>query len=133
MTEGDSSPEEKTIPFFPDHIWTEAKVVLVILAIMIAVGIAGLMSPIGLEAPADPMVTPDHVKSDWYFLFLYEMLKYVPKTIGVLIPIIGLILIMIWPFLDRKSDTLRARRSRWIIVIVGSIIVIGLTIMGALS
>jgi len=133
MTEGDSSPEEKTIPFFPDHIWTEAKVVFVILAIMIAVGIVGLMSPIGLEAPADPMVTPDHVKSDWYFLFLYEMLKYVPKTIGVLIPIIGLILIMIWPFLDRKSDTRRALRARWIIVIVGSAIVIGLTIMGALS
>ena len=133
MTEGESSPEEKTIPFFPDHIWTEAKVVILILAIMIVVGIAGLMSPIGLEAPADPMVTPDHVKSDWYFLFLYEMLKYVPKTIGVLIPIIGLILIMIWPFLDRKNDTLRARRIRWIITIVGSIIVIGLTVMGALS
>jgi len=133
MTEGESSPEEKTIPFFPDHIWTEAKVVILILAIMIVVGIAGLMSPIGLEAPADPMVTPDHVKSDWYFLFLYEMLKYVPKTIGVLIPIIGLILIMIWPFLDRKNDTLRARRIRWIITFVGSIIVIGLTIMGALS
>ena len=133
MTEGESSPEEKTIPFFPDHIWTEAKVVILILAIMIVVGIAGLMSPIGLEAPADPMVTPDHVKSDWYFLFLYEILKYVPKTIGVLIPIIGLILIMIWPFLDRKNDTLRARRIRWIITIVGSIIVIGLTVMGALS
>lgn len=133
MTEGDSSPEEKTIPFFPDHIKTEGKVVLIILVLMIIVGIAGSISPIGLEPPADPMVTPDHVKSDWYFLFLYEMLKYVPKTIGVLIPIIGLILIMIWPFLDRKSDTLRARRARWIIVIVGSIIVIGLTIMGALS
>ncbi len=133
MTEGESSPEEKTIPFFPDHITTEAKVVLVILGLMILVGIAGLISPIGLEPPADPMVTPDHVKSDWYFLFLYEMLKYVPKTIGVLIPIIALILIMIWPFLDRKSDTLRARNVRWIIVIVGSIIVIGLTIMGALS
>ncbi len=133
MTEGESSPEEKTIPFFPDHITTEAKVVLVILGLMILVGIAGLISPIGLEPPADPMVTPDHVKSDWYFLFLYEMLKYVPKTIGVLIPIVGLILIMIWPFLDRKSDTLRARNVRWIIVIVGSIIVIGLTIMGALS
>lgn len=133
MTEEETSPEEKTIPFFPDHIWTEAKVVFVILALMIVVGIAGLMSPIGLESPADPMVTPDHVKSDWYFLFLYEMLKYVPKTIGVLIPIIGLILIVIWPFLDRKGDTLRARNVRWIIVIVGSIVVIGLTIMGALS
>ncbi|MES0338831.1 MAG: hypothetical protein ACNYZI_03515 [Anaerolineales bacterium] len=132
MTEGESTPEEKTIPFFPDHIWTEAKVVILIMAIMIVVGIVGLIIPIGLESPADPMVTP-HVKSDWYFLFLYEMLKYVPKTIGVLIPIIGLILIVIWPFLDRKGDTLRARNVRWIIVIVGSIVVIGLTIMGALS
>jgi len=132
MTEGESTPEEKTIPFFPDHIWTEAKVVILIMAIMIVVGIVGLIIPIGLESPADPMVTP-HVKSDWYFLFLYEMLKYVPKTIGVLIPIIGLILIVIWPFLDRKGDTLRARNVRWIIVIGGSIVVIGLTIMGALS
>lgn len=132
MTEGESTPEEKTIPFFPDHIWTEAKVVILIMAIMLVVGIVGLIIPIGLESPADPMVTP-HVKSDWYFLFLYEMLKYVPKTMGVLIPIIGLILIVIWPFLDRKGDTLRARNVRWIIVIVGSIVVIGLTIMGALS
>ncbi|MCJ7824268.1 MAG: hypothetical protein MUP44_05165 [Anaerolineales bacterium] len=133
MTEGESSPEEKTIPFFPDHIWTEAKVVILIMVLMIIVGIVGLVSPIGLEAPADPMVTPDHVKSDWYFLFLYQMLKYVPKTIGVLIPIIGLLLIVIWPFLDRKDDSLRARRARWVVVIVGSIIVIGLTVMGALS
>ena len=133
MTEGESSPEEKTIPFFPDHIWTEAKVVILIMVLMIIVGIVGLVSPIGLEAPADPMVTPDHVKSDWYFLFLYQMLKYVPKTIGVLIPILGLILILIWPFLDRKDDSLRARRARWVVVIVGSIIVIGLTVMGALS
>jgi quinol-cytochrome oxidoreductase complex cytochrome b subunit len=100
---------------------------------MIIVGIIGLMSPIGLEPPADPMNTPDHVKSDWYFLFLYQLLKYVPKTVGVLIPIFGLILILIWPFIDRKKDSLRARRARWIIVIVGSIIVIGLTLMGALS
>ena len=133
MTEEESSPEEKTIPFFPDHIWTEAKVVLWIMAIMIAVGIVGLIFPIGLEPPADPMNTPEHVKSDWYFLFLYQMLKYVPKAIGVLIPIVALLIIMIWPFLDRKSDTLRARRVRWIITIVGSAIVIGLTIMGALS
>jgi len=133
MTEGDTSPEEKTIPFFPDHIWTEAKVVILILVLMIIVGIIGLASPIGLEPPADPMNTPDHVKSDWYFLFLYQLLKYVPKTVGVLIPIFGLILILIWPFIDRKQDTIRARRIRWIIVIVGSIIVIGLTLMGALS
>jgi quinol-cytochrome oxidoreductase complex cytochrome b subunit len=133
MTEGDTSPEEKTIPFFPDHIWTEAKVVILILVLMIIVGIIGLASPIGLEPPADPMNTPDHVKSDWYFLFLYQLLKYVPKTVGVLIPIFGLILILIWPFIDRKQDTIRARRIRWVIVIVGSIIVIGLTLMGALS
>ena len=133
MTEGDTSPEEKTIPFFPDHIWTEAKVVIYILVLVIIVGVIGLLSPIGLEPPADPMNTPDHVKSDWYFLFLYQLLKYVPKTVGVLLPIFGLILILIWPFIDRKKDSLRARRARWIIVIVGSIIVIGLTLMGGLS
>lgn len=133
MTEGDISSENKTIPFFPDHITTEAKVTLGILGLALIVGIVGTLRPVGLEAPADPMVTPAHAKPEWYFLFLYEMLKYIPKTAGVLIPIGALIVLTIWPFLDRKDDTHAAIRRRIIFSAIAVIGIIFLTILGMIN
>jgi len=133
MSETELQPEEKTIPFFPDHIRTEAWVTAGILALAVLVGILGMITPVGLEPPADPMDTPTHVKPEWYFLFLYQMLKYVPKTLGVLIPIVGIIILMLWPFLDRGPDSPRAVRFRWILTAVLMALIIALTILGALS
>jgi cytochrome b6-f complex subunit 4 len=133
MAEAEDTQSEKTIPFFPDHIRTEARVALGLLVLVVVIGVLGAINPIGLEPPADPMDTPAHAKPEWYFLFLYQMLKYLPKTLGVIIPIVGLIALALWPFLDRKKDSLKARRARWAIVIAGSVVVITLTVLGALS
>ena len=129
-------PEDrfKTIPFFPDHVTTEAWVSFGVLVLLVVVGVLGQLYPIGLGEPADPMNTPLHAKPEWYFLFLYQMLKYVSKVAGVLIPIAGLIFIAIWPFLDRrKVDTVRWRTVRIIIVVVFLIIATVLTILGEVS
>jgi quinol-cytochrome oxidoreductase complex cytochrome b subunit len=133
MTESETQPEDRTIPFYPDHVTTEAKVTLVIVGLVVVAGIAGTVWPVGLDAPADPMVTPEHTKPEWYFLFLYEMLKYIPKTAGVLIPIGGIILIALWPFLDQKEDTRRAVRNRAIVAAIAMLIIFGLTILGMTS
>ena len=133
MGEAENTPGEKTIPFFPDHIRTEAKVALGLLILIVVVGVLGMLHPIGLEPPADPMDTPAHVKPEWYFLFLYQMLKYVPKTLGVIIPIVGLIVLALWPFFDRKEDSRKARRVRWAIVIAVLIMVSVLTLLGTFS
>ncbi len=133
MSEAEIQPEEKTIPFFPDHIRTEAYVTVGILALVFVVGVLGSLFPVGLQAPADPMDTPTHAKPEWYFLFLYQLLKYVSKTAGVIIPIVGLIMLTIWPFLDRGEDTIRARRIRWILVIVAMVAIIGLTVLGEVT
>jgi cytochrome b6-f complex subunit 4 len=100
MTE--KSEEKETIPFYPDHVSTEFKVTLLILAGAIIIGVLGLIWPVGLEPPADPMDTPAHTHPEWYFLFLFQLLKYVPKTTGVLIPFIAIAVLILWPFLDRK-------------------------------
>jgi cytochrome b6-f complex subunit 4 len=133
MAEAEKQQSEKTIPFFPDHIRTEAKVALGLLVVVVLIGVLGTIHPIGLEPPADPMDTPAHAKPEWYFLFLYQMLKYLPKTLGVMIPIAALVVIAIWPFFDRKIDSLKARRVRWMIVIIGSVGVLALTALGAFS
>ncbi len=127
----DNSEEKRTIPFYPDHVSTEFKVTIWIFVGVIIIGILGLIWPIGLEAPADPMDTPAHTQPEWYFLFLFQILKYVPKTTGVLIPFVAIAVIVLWPFLDRRQDTHRARRNRIILTAVMMLIVIVLTILGA--
>ena len=54
--------KDDSIPFFPDHVKTEFYVVLGILAVVVIIAIAGMIKPVGLEQPADPLNTPLHVK-----------------------------------------------------------------------
>jgi quinol-cytochrome oxidoreductase complex cytochrome b subunit len=134
--------QEDTIPFFPDHVKTEFYVVLGVLAIVVIIAIAGLIKPVGIGEPADPLNTPLHVKPEWYFLSLYQILKKIPpmvlgiegKLLGVVVPIILVGLIFIWPFLDNKPD--KSRKVTWIRMAVAAVVVItiiALTIWGEVS
>ena len=126
----DTHKDDKTIPFFPTHITTEAWVTAGLMVAVLVVGVLGAFNPIGLEEPADPMNTPLHVKAHWYFVFLQEMLKYVPKNIGVVIPVLAIIALALWPFFDQRTDSHRALRNRIILVVVVMAVIVGLTIMG---
>lgn len=133
---------EDTIPFFPDHVKTEFYVVLGILALVVIIAIGGLIKPVGLGDPADPLNTPLHVKPEWYFLSLYQVLKKIPamvvgiqgKTLGVVIPIVLVGLVFLWPFIDSKPDA--SKRVYWIrlaFVIFAVLAIIALTIWGEVS
>jgi len=95
MSEVNEKKNEGTIPFYPDHLGTEIRVVWVLVGLAVVIGLITFFNPVGLEEPADPMVTPDHVKPEWYFLALYQLLKFIPKTVGVMLPILGVLLILI--------------------------------------
>jgi quinol-cytochrome oxidoreductase complex cytochrome b subunit len=128
------NPEEKSVPFFPDHLAYEAKVALWFGIGLVIIGVIGMFSPIGLGDPADPMVTPQHTKPEWYFLALFQLLKYLPKTIGAIMPVILVLLIMVWPFIDFKPDlSSKLTRNRGILVAVLVIIIVILTILGEVT
>ena len=133
---------EDTIPFYPDHIKTEFYVVLGILAIVLIIGLYGMIKPIGTGEPADPLNTPLHVKPEWYFLALYQILKKIPpmvlgiqgKVLGVVLPVVLVALVFLWPFLDTKPDkSKRIYRIRLALVIVAVVTLIALTIWGEVS
>ncbi len=134
--------QEDTIPFYPDHVRTEFFVVLGVLVIVLIIGIIGMINPVGAGEPADPLNTPLHVKPEWYFLSLYQILKKIPpmvlgiegKIVGVVIPIVLVGLVFIWPFLDNKPD--KSKKAYWIrlaVAIVAVITIIALTIWGEVS
>jgi quinol-cytochrome oxidoreductase complex cytochrome b subunit len=133
--------EKEGVPFFPDHFMTEFYVVIGIVVLAIVVGALGMLSPVGLQPPADPLDTPLHVKPEWYFLALYQLLKYVPSTVlgiegpmfAVTMMVVAVIVVAIWPFLDRKEDSRKAMRIRAIGVAIFVVLAIALTIWGEVS
>ena len=133
--------EKDSVPFFPNHFMTEFYVVIGIVALAIIIGALGMLSPVGLQPPADPLNTPLHVKPEWYFLALYQLLKYVPPSIlgingpmfAVVAIVLALLAVTIWPFLDKKADTQKAMRIRAIGVAVFVVLAIALTIWGEVS
>lgn len=53
--------------------------------------------------PANPMVTPDHIKPVWYFTPYYAMLRAVPdKLAGVMIMGGAVMILFLLPWLDRS-------------------------------
>jgi len=126
--------EENSVPFYPDHVTVEAKVALGFGILVVLIGVLGLFFPVGLGTPADPMDTPIHVKPEWYFLFLYQLLRFIPKTIGATAPVIAILLLAVWPFLDSKPDSTKktSRIRLWFSAAI-ILIIIALTIWGAAS
>lgn len=136
-------PDDKPVPFFPNHLMTEFWVAMGFLGLAIIVGAIAMFKPVGLQAPADPLNTPLHVKPEWYFLFLYQLLKVVPDyvffgqiegrvlvTVGAIVGLLGLMLL---PFFDKKEDTKRAWLIRAGLSALVLIIIIALTIWGEVS
>ncbi len=52
--------------------------------------------------PADPIVTPVHIKPEWYFLFAYAILRAVPNKLGgVVALIIAVAVLFVIPLMGR--------------------------------
>jgi quinol-cytochrome oxidoreductase complex cytochrome b subunit len=129
-----SDQEKRSVPFYPDHVSSEAKVVVGIVLVALVLGVLGMIFPVGLGEPADALNTPEHVKPEWYFLSLYQLLKYISKTAGVVLPLLAVALLTLWPFLDRRADrSSRGLRRRLALVAAILVVLVALTIWGEVS
>ena len=100
-------------------------------AVMAAIVILASLFPAGLEAKADPLLTPEHIKPEWYFLGVYELLKLVPRDVGIIAPIALVLVIVILPLLDRNQEVRPRRRP--IAIACALVLLVGLgalTILG---
>lgn len=97
----EDSKIEGGIPFYPHHMLKEGIVFFLLLGVLITLAI---LVPFGLGEKADPLETPFGIKPDWYFLPMYQVLKYFPKLVGIFVLALGPLMLLIWPFLDRNRE-----------------------------
>ncbi|MDF1596094.1 MAG: c-type cytochrome [Acidimicrobiia bacterium] len=115
--------KKKGIPFFPDAVFKDVLVALIVLIVLIGLAYFG-GAPLDERAdPSDSEYTP---RPEWYFLWLFQLLKYFPgnlEFVGViLLPALGFAVLFAMPYLDRTK--LRHFRSRnWVMASTGVAVV----------
>nr|YP_010328328.1 cytochrome b [Eremias szczerbaki]UJH19958.1 cytochrome b [Eremias szczerbaki] len=84
------------IPFHPYYSYKDALGALIMLFCLLYLA---LFSPSLLGdpenfSPANPLVTPPHIKPEWYFLFAYAILRSIPNKLGGVLALLFSILIL---------------------------------------
>src|SRR5664280_3777255 len=99
-------------PFFPYAVAKDGAMACVVMVVIIAMSLV-LGSELGRKA--NP-TTPTHVpRPEWYFFFLFEVLRVVkpPSLVGLAtigVPTICMILLFLLPFYDRGPERRPERR-----------------------
>ena len=125
--------EDSGETFYPSFVFKEI-VVMMLLFIFVAI-ILAVVFPVGLGDPADPTDNLFIPKPEWYFMSLYQLLKYFPGKLEVIataiIPAGGIIALILLPFIDKKAEIKPGKRpiAMTIMVLAIAAIVI-LTVIG---
>jgi quinol-cytochrome oxidoreductase complex cytochrome b subunit len=108
--------EEEGKPFYPNHFLKEVIVAFLLFGVLLSLAV---LFSFGLEDKANPFQTPEGIKPEWYFLSGYQLLKYVPKILGILGIGIALVILLLVPFIEKKPDREPSkRRLAWSIGII---------------
>jgi ubiquinol-cytochrome c reductase cytochrome b subunit len=117
-------------PFWPNQAFRDAAFAVVVFGVIVGLTVAYRGAP--LLAPADPAKPFEAARPEWYFLFLFQILKYLPGPWELLATVVlpGAALLFLWalPFLDRgPSRRLRHRTPFAAVVFGGASAVVALT------
>jgi len=97
--------------FYPRQVYMDAVVMLGVFAVIAAMAI---LVPLPLTDKANPSDTSFVPVPEWYFLFYYELLKYVHGPLEPLatwvLPMLIILGMLFWPFIDRRKSRHPASR-----------------------
>jgi menaquinol-cytochrome c reductase cytochrome b/c subunit len=121
-------------PFFPYAVAKDGVMACVVMAVIITMS---LVLGAGQGPKANPTTTSYVPRPDWYFFFLFELLRVIKPpsltqlaTIGI--PTLGMIALFLLPFYDRRPERRPERRpiaTATFVVVVGAMAL--LTYQGA--
>nr|YP_004465009.1 cytochrome b [Brotogeris cyanoptera]ADK76204.1 cytochrome b [Brotogeris cyanoptera] len=99
----------------PFHPYFSLKDLLGFMIMLLMLTSLALFSPNLLGDPeyfttANPLVTPPHIKPEWYFLFAYAILRSIPKLGGVLALAASVLVLFLSPLLHKSKQRTMAFR-----------------------
>jgi menaquinol-cytochrome c reductase cytochrome b/c subunit len=123
-------------PFFPYAIAKDGAMACIVMAVIILMAI---LFGAELGPKADPTTTTYTPRPEWYFFFLFELLRVVKPpalvfmaTIGI--PTICLVLLLLLPFYDRRPERHPLRRPIATTAGIATIAaMVYLTVLGAVA
>jgi menaquinol-cytochrome c reductase cytochrome b/c subunit len=126
--------KKKGKPFFPYAVLKDSAMALVVVIVIAVMSIV-----LGAEQgpKADPTTTTYVPRPEWYFFFLFELLRVIkpPELVPVamvIIPTIAMVLLLLLPFYDRGPERRPERRPIATTAGILTIVTIGyLTFLGA--
>jgi len=98
-----AAEKQRGVKFFPDIVYKDMLVAFGVFLLLIS-----LATFLGVKAepPADPSDASYIPRPEWYFLFLFQLLKYFPgqlEWIGTtIVPTVAILLLLLLPFIDRS-------------------------------
>jgi cytochrome b6 len=101
--------KKKMMYFFPYLLSRSIVIGVVVLGIVVTLSV---LLPKGIGNKADPLApAPAGIRPEWFFVFLFQTLKYIPSKIlfidgelfGLFIIGLGVIFLFLVPLLDRKA------------------------------
>lgn len=118
-------------PFWPNHVLKEGIACYLFLGLVLTLSI---LYPLMPGAPADPFNTPEGIKPEWYFLPMFQLLKYLSEPVAVGLPGLVAGVIFLLPFIDRSPERRPSKRPVAMGLGVAFLVVtLALGVLGALS
>jgi quinol-cytochrome oxidoreductase complex cytochrome b subunit len=119
---------DKTEPLFPNQIYKDA---LFLLLIFLALASLAALFPASLEPQADPTDSTYNPRPEWYFYFVFQLLRIFEGKFEVVgtfvIPTIGITALVLLPFLDRRPE--RMPHKRKIMMAIGGLAVFTISVL----
>nr|YP_010826760.1 cytochrome b [Triakis megalopterus]UYX56873.1 cytochrome b [Triakis megalopterus] len=95
------------IPFHPYFSYKDLLgfFVMIFFLTLLALFLPNLLGDAENFIPANPLVTPPHIKPEWYFLFAYAILRSIPNKLGgVLALLFSIFILLLVPLLHTSKQ-----------------------------
>nr|AIG53437.1 cytochrome b [Ctenotus burbidgei] len=95
------------IPFHPYYSYKDllGATLFMMVLLLLALFSPNLLGDPENFTPANPLVTPPHIKPEWYFLFAYAILRSIPNKLGgVLALLFSILILMLVPALHTSKQ-----------------------------
>nr|ADB82774.1 cytochrome b [Uta stansburiana] len=118
------------IPFHPYFSYKDllGALLLTLLLLLLALLSPNLLGDPENFSPANPLVTPPHIKPEWYFLFAYAILRSIPNKLGgVLALLFSIMILMIVPLLHtskQRSTTFRPMSQAMFWLLISDVLIL---------